>query len=158
MSSWRIHDRYASDPGMRIECLQPVFRTGGRARDRLERFLPDRWSLLPQQADYFTTPASKNYGLPDLDARGWEEFVWQDRPFGFHVRSQPKLKGQESLADHLAEVQEVLRELTGPTAATVSHRLAEYHGRRPRGRFNGLSTRNTAPSSASTPLLSIMLA
>ena len=51
--SWRIHDRYASDPGVRIECLRPVFRTGGRARDRLERFLPDRWSLLPQQADYY---------------------------------------------------------------------------------------------------------
>ena len=117
--SWRIHDRYASDPGMRIECLQPVFRTRGWARGRLERLLPDRWSLLPQQADYFTTAGFKEHGLPDLDARGWEEFVWQDRPFGFHVRSQPKLKGQEFLADHLAEVQEVLRELTSQTAATV---------------------------------------
>lgn len=117
--SWRIHDRYASDAGVRNECLQPVFRAGGRMRERLERLLPDRWSLLPQRQAYFSATGFKELGLPDLDARGWEEFIWQGRAFGFHVRSQPKLKGQESLADHLAEVREVLQDLTGPSAPTA---------------------------------------
>jgi hypothetical protein len=43
-----------------------------------------------------------------LVARGWEEFVWSDRPFGFHVRSQPKVKDKQSLEEHYREVETVL--------------------------------------------------
>ena len=114
--SWRIQDRYADDPGVRIECLQPVLRSDlSRLRQRVEGLLPDRWSLLPQRPGYFAERGFADLGLPDLDRRGWEEFLWRGRPFGFNVRSQPKLKQQDSLADHLADVRDILEGLaTGP--------------------------------------------
>lgn len=116
--SWRIQHRYAGDPRVRTECLQPVFRPAlSRLRRRGEGLLPDRWSLLPQRPGYFVERGFKDLGLPDLDQRGWEEFLWRGRPFGFHVRSQPKLKQQDSLADHLADVRDILEGLaTGDVA------------------------------------------
>ena len=112
--SWRIAQRVAAEPSVRVECLQPVFRPSGRGLvHQVERLLPDRLCLVPKRPDYFTEQRFKDHGLPDLDSRGWEEFQWRGEPFGFHVRSQPKLKGKQSLATHLAEVAEILRCLPG---------------------------------------------
>ena len=61
-----------------------------------------------RRKSYFTERRFQDYGLPDLDARGWEEFLWQGEPFGFHVRSQPKVKERQSLEWHLAEVADIL--------------------------------------------------
>ena len=63
---------------------------------RIERLLPDRWCLVPKRPGYFSESGFSEQGLADLDRRGWEEFLWRGEPFGFHVRSQPKLKGKES--------------------------------------------------------------
>ena len=111
--SWRIAQRVGAQPGTRVECLQPVFRPERQGLSQaVERFLPDRWCLVPKRPGYFTERRFKDYGLPDLDARGWEEFLWQGEPFGFHVRSQPKVKERQSLKSHLAEVTEVLGRLS----------------------------------------------
>ena len=84
--------------------------------ERLPRYvdwlMPDRLSLTPKRKSYFTERRFQDYGLPDLDARGWEEFLWQGEPFGFHVRSQPKVKERQSLESHLAEVVEILGRLS----------------------------------------------
>lgn len=107
--SWRIQHRYADDRMVRTECVQPVFRPAlSRLRRQVETLLPDRWSLIPQRPGYFSENGFKELGLPDLDRFGWEEFLWRGHAFGFHVRSQPKLKLQDSLADHLADVRDVL--------------------------------------------------
>jgi hypothetical protein len=108
--SWRIAQRVgAAEPSVRVECLQPVFRPGRQGfQDHVERLLPDRLSLVPKRRGYFSERRFQDHGLPDLEARGWEEFLWRGEPFGFHVRSQPKVKGKESLDDHLAAVAQVL--------------------------------------------------
>ena len=78
---------------------------------RIERLLPDRWCLVPKRPGYFSETGFRDRGLADLEGRGWEEFLWRGEPFGFHVRSQPKLKRKESLSNHLRDVREVLRDL-----------------------------------------------
>jgi hypothetical protein len=110
--SWRIAHHVAADASIRVECLQPVFvprRTGFQYK--IERLLPDRLCLVPKRKGYFTERRFEDHGLPDFAARGWEEFLWRGEPFGFHVRSQPKVKGEESLDAHLDAVVEVLRHL-----------------------------------------------
>ena len=108
--SWRIAQRVSTDPHVRVECLKPVFRPErGGLQSVVDRLLPDRLSLVPKRGGYFTELRFKDCGLPDLNAWGWEEFMWLGEPFGFHVRSQPKLKGNESVDAHLAQVIAVLR-------------------------------------------------
>lgn len=112
--SSRIAARLGADPTLRIECLQPVFRPPdfGLARF-VDLVVPDTLSLTPKRRHYFSRSGFKDHGLPDLDGRGWEEFLWRDEPFGFHIRSQPKLKHEGSLDKHLAEVNGVLRAFLG---------------------------------------------
>lgn len=120
---WRIADRLGGDPALRSECLQPVYRPRGqwlaRAADRL---LPDGLSLVPKKPGYFSANGFRAHGLPDLEDRGWEEFLWRGAPFGFHVRSQPKLKAEGALDRHLAEINGVLGAIVGPTPAALSAR------------------------------------
>jgi hypothetical protein len=107
---WLIAQRASADPPVRVECLQPVFRPERRTFQSLvDRLLPDRLSLVPKRPGYFTERRFRDFGLPDLEARGWEEFLWRGDPFGFHVRSQPKVKGGQPLEDHLAAASEVLQ-------------------------------------------------
>lgn len=70
--------------------------------------LPDELSFVPKGKDYFAIKGFRERGFPDLDARGWEEFLWKDQPFGFHVRSQPKVKDKESLKAHYRDVESTL--------------------------------------------------
>ena len=108
-SSWRIYDRYARDPARPSECLQPVFDPG-RTR-ALEGLLPDRLRFVPGRPGYFTRAGFAAHGLPDLAALGFEEFLWRDEPFGFHVRSQPKRKAAGSDEHHQARVAGIIEEI-----------------------------------------------
>ena len=44
-------------------------------------------------------------GLPSLVQYGWEEFVWDGEPFGFHLRGQ---QGARNRAAELAALDDVL--------------------------------------------------
>lgn len=74
----------------------------------LEKFLPETLCYLPKQANSYSEIGFKELGYPDLYALGWEEFLWQGKPFGFHLR----LQQQESVdiqqqTRSLAEVLEI---------------------------------------------------
>ena len=49
--------------------------------------LPDGLSYLPKKKSYSTTQQFRNFHLPDLYSKGWEEYFWHEIPFGFHIRS-----------------------------------------------------------------------
>ncbi len=107
--SWRIYAHYFGNSYYRIECLQPVFRTQqDRLQYWLEKILPDRFSFIPKQPGYFTDEGFRERGLADLDSLGWEEFMWRKQPFGFHVRSQPKVTSNESMNFHYTRLVEFL--------------------------------------------------
>ena len=90
--------------GRRLRCrvanaCQPVFRPPAAGLPVPDRAAASRPLVPGPQASRVTSARTgfKDQGLADLDERGWEEFLWRGEPFGFHVRSQPKLKGKESL-------------------------------------------------------------
>ena len=95
--SWRIAQR--DWRRTRRSASSAFSRCSGRQRHGLssyvERLVPDRWCTRPQAAGLLQPSSGfKDHGLPDLEGRGWEEFLWRGEPFGFHVRSQPKLKAR----------------------------------------------------------------
>lgn len=51
-----------------------------------EMFLADERCFIPKHRGAFTSKGFSSFGYPDARSLGWEEFVWRDRPFGFHVR------------------------------------------------------------------------
>ncbi len=121
--SWRIYAQYLDKPSYKIECLQPVFRLQqSRIQYGLEMLLPDRLSFVPKQKGYFAEKGFREAGLTDLDSLGWEEFIWRDQPFGFHVRSQPKVTSKESMDFHYTRLVELLHLLHSQNQAMLSSR------------------------------------
>lgn len=103
-TGYALYARYGNDPAYPNECLQAVFRPG---RDLapvarmlywpnrvIERALPDRRCFIPKRPGYFSTTGFDRLGYPDVSRYGWEEFLWQGRPFAFHIRGTRKAKVQ----------------------------------------------------------------
>jgi hypothetical protein len=127
-----IYQRYGLDSRV-FETVQPVFRPGkdkflpagvsGLQYSRVvELLLPDKKRYIPKQKNYFTGTGFHELGYADVSSLGWEEFIWQRRPYGFHVRGslQP---AQDSEKARTALV-EVLRNLTGIELPGRYHHLS----------------------------------
>jgi hypothetical protein len=96
-TGYRLYQRFARERPAPAECLTPVFRpkeqeliprfVGSWQRSRLAEWrLRDELSYISKRKGYCTTAGFRECGLPDVSQMGWEEFMWQERPFGFHVR------------------------------------------------------------------------
>ena len=87
-TGYRIQRRYASDPTIRSECFQSVFtryQDYSRFHQYLDAILPEHLAFAPKRPGYFTTEGFKSHGLPDMDKHSFEEFMFQGKPFGFHL-------------------------------------------------------------------------
>ncbi len=111
-TGWRLFCRHGDDPSLKIECFQPVFRPKA-GRRIVDRFFPDHLSLIPKRRGYFSETGFAVHGLPDLQSNGWEEFLWNKAPFGFHVRCYPIRNGKSgcSLDIHYRSVKDLLEHL-----------------------------------------------
>ena len=89
----------------RHECPQPVFR---KTPTIIDQMLPDRLSFIPKRPGYFTPIGFREQGFPDCVSEGWEEFMWRDRPYGFHIRGTHKL--HNDVDGNIAHVHTVLDE------------------------------------------------
>lgn len=108
-TGWRLQERWAHAPGLRVECLQPVFRPAPWKR-AWEACFPEHLSLVPRRPGYFHRGSFADAGIPGLEGSGCEEFFWQGTPFGFHVRCHPiRLKRPETLEARIAQVRRVLK-------------------------------------------------
>jgi len=52
----------------------------------IEYFLPDDLCYLPKRRDSYTGTGLRELGYLSDAPEYWEEFMWQGRPLGFHVR------------------------------------------------------------------------
>ena len=105
-----ILDAYRNHPLISSECLQPTFKPwqdggpGGllhTANKAFEFFLPDHLCFVPKRKGYFTTRSFKDRGYYDVQGidRWWEELVWQNEPFGFHLRQHRSVASRRLDAD-----------------------------------------------------------
>lgn len=102
-----LYLNFSNNPAYRSEIATPVWRYDPAQRPAkarlLDMLLPDRLAYLPKKRDYFTHRGFAEAGMPiDLDPR-WEEFMWQGKPFGFHMRMniQRSERGNEDELAHL---------------------------------------------------------
>jgi hypothetical protein len=115
-TTYRIYKRYAGNDTIKFEYLTPVF-TWMESNDRKgkalwwatkisELALPERFSLIPKKRGYYTRRGFASHGYPDIDTIGWEEHMWNDIPFGFHIRGTHKLA--DDVETNLRRIQEII--------------------------------------------------
>lgn len=93
-TGYKIKEAFGEKPGFRAECIQAVFEPQKAGISGLvDNLLPDRLSFSPKTPHYTVDNGflDTRSGLGPLRKR-WEEFMWQGRPFGFHVRRYPSRK------------------------------------------------------------------
>lgn len=54
----------------------------------LDKVFPESMSVFPKRKGYFTETCFSELGFPDCKSFGWEEFFWNNAPFGFHIRGR----------------------------------------------------------------------
>lgn len=92
-TSYRVYERYFRS-GLGFEAVQAVFKPRETSRPFIQllktlgsRITPDRFQYTPKDVSVYTTVSFGERGYPDvLGATGWEEYVWREVPFAFHLR------------------------------------------------------------------------
>jgi hypothetical protein len=119
-NGYKLFQRFGGNGRIRYECPVPVFRPRVDFRGPayalswpnwlLERLLPDRLCFLPKRRGSYTQVGFCELGHFDVASKGWEEFMWQGRPFGFHLRRTRQ--GTPDTADELMTIQEAIDSFT----------------------------------------------
>ena len=91
-NGWQLRQRYGSHPTLKNECVQPVWDVNdtippGSLRRVIHHLTPASVSPVPKRPGYVSAVGFREMGAPDLEALGWEEFVWRGAPFAFHIGS-----------------------------------------------------------------------
>jgi hypothetical protein len=91
-NGWRIKAQYGDGDLVKSECAQPVWDVDdtippGSLKRLIHTLTPAALAPVPKQRDYCSPIGFAQMGAPDVAALGWEEFVWQGRPFAFHIGS-----------------------------------------------------------------------
>lgn len=94
-TGWMMYEKFFGREDLKYELCQATYKPWrdqkGMARAlyvpnaAIEFFLPDRRCFIPKKKNYYSTVRFSDLGFPDIAGSGWEEFVWQGRPFGFHL-------------------------------------------------------------------------
>lgn len=110
-TGFRIYNRFRSCA--LFEYATPVFvaatdlRGIPESESFWERILPDRFSYIPKQPGYYTDKGFHSAGFVDARSRRWEEFMWQEKPYGFHIRGTDRL--QNDLEGNIREINAILK-------------------------------------------------
>lgn len=96
---YAIRRLFDARPDLKYEYLTPVFRPSEEwgwkpsgLKKILHAVIPDRWSYLPKRTGAYTETSFKDKGYFDGRSYGWEEFMWRDVPFCFHLRKNSPAK------------------------------------------------------------------
>jgi len=99
-TGYRIYEKFHADQTHTSRALTPVFkftRSGIKPWyltsliNRLyETGFSDHSSYIPKKAGYFSERGFEESGFPSVSELGWDEFMWQGKPFGFHLQGARK--------------------------------------------------------------------
>jgi hypothetical protein len=122
-TGYKVHARFANNPNTTAKTLTPVFQPAtsdvfppGKISGILravDHILPESYQVISTRPNSYSEVGLKELAGVDTLQYGWEEFLWDGEPFGFHVRGQQ----QPSTADArpLTRLEAVLTQLTGLT-------------------------------------------
>ena len=117
-NGWRIKQKYGRGDRVKFECVQPVWDVtdtipSGSLKRVVHNLTPAAVAPVPKQTGYCSARGFREMGAPDLAGTvGWEEFVWRDRPFAFHVGSVHGKGGR-----YERQLDAVIRQFTEPPQA-----------------------------------------
>jgi hypothetical protein len=121
-TGFQIQNTFGNHKNHLVETLKPSFENPFftqtlswqmRVFTKLYRWLvPEIFSVYPKRADYTTQAGFKDFGLYDVKELGWEEYFWQEKPFGIHLKSGTR-KFEEI---GYARLQEILFQIVGDQA------------------------------------------
>ena len=126
-TGYRIHERFSADAAHRSDYVTPVLRQeiewpqafgNSSPLARLRRvylsppLLPESFSIVPRRRDYTTRHGFQESGFPAVTAHGWEEHMWRDAPFAFHVTRHSRFHSMELRID-FGDVERAAAEATG---------------------------------------------
>ncbi len=115
-TGYRIYKKFL---GSRFECITPVFKKSDFLNPKyavsslnifFETMLPENLCFLPKDSLSYTENGFKNYGLPDVAILGFEEFIWHNKPFGFHLRGMTRSNNNPN--NEIKMVNKILNQLT----------------------------------------------
>jgi len=88
---YAIYREYVNKPDTLYENVVPVFDPPATPSNLIKRcildLLPDSLSFVPKRPGYFSVTGFHERGYFGVAELGWEEFLWKEEPFAFHVRS-----------------------------------------------------------------------
>lgn len=110
-TGYGVYEVFGARPEFKVECVQPVFDyCTSDINPRylvsvfnwlVEKLLPERLSYIPKRKNYFTNKGFGHSGLIDVFSKGWDEFMWKERPFGFHLQGARR---DGKTTDHSSEI------------------------------------------------------
>lgn len=91
-NGYRIKERFGRGDRVKFECVQPVWDVRdtiapGSLKAAIHAVTPASVAPVPKRPGYCSRDGFREMGAPDVQALGWEEFVWRGQPFAFHVGS-----------------------------------------------------------------------
>lgn len=117
-TSYQIYVRYGHDAAHKRAYVQPVFNPAqehalqGRVflplNHFMETWLPDSLCYIPKKSGFFTVSGFHERGFVDCAGNGWEEYMWQGRPFGIHIRGSKTWKRNPDEDDELSLITKTL--------------------------------------------------
>ncbi len=95
-TGYKIIKKYRYSNIFKNECVATVYNPKYNILSKLvDQCLPDKLSMLPKRKGYYTKRGTFIENYVSSEKPDWEEFVWENSPFGFHIRGYPKLKRKE---------------------------------------------------------------
>lgn len=102
----RLYKSNVQNKSLKYECLLPVFssekypNTLSSKGKILEKLLPDELCYFPKDKDSYIEKGLAEEKIKMQFPNVWEEFVWKNRAFGFHVRRHAQ-KEQRNATDEV---------------------------------------------------------
>ncbi len=128
----RLRAEIAARPGAKVGLLQPVFApevegfeppvvTRPQYAGLAQALAPDTRAYVPKRSGYAAREGFREHGLPDTRALRWEEFLWRDAPFAFHVRGELHRAAQGvDVSEVASTLNEIAARLDAPPVSGVS--------------------------------------
>ena len=107
-TGYKIYEKFSRDSTINAEYVIPVWNP---RRNPIEYILPERLCLVPKRASSMSAHGFAECGHTNLTALDGEEFMRNDVPFGFHIKSGTN-KMKESTEERMAFLWRVFEEFT----------------------------------------------